>query len=61
MTEKTYLLASQVAEMLGKGWSRQRVHMELSRGTFPDPSMYVGKSPLWTIEQVEKVKRERGI
>lgn len=56
------LKASQVAELLGKGWSRGRIHMELRRGTLHvEPITYVGTSPLWTPEQVEKIKQIKGI
>jgi hypothetical protein len=64
MNQQNFLLASQVAEMIGDKWSRQRVHMELQRGTFPEPAIYTGglkKSPLWTVEQIETFKKERGI
>lgn len=56
MTEQTFLKASQVAELLGPRWSRQRVHVELKRGTFPDPATYAGNQPLWTEEQIQKYK-----
>lgn len=56
-----YIFASQVAEMLGEKWSRQRVHTQVSRGTFPLPSMKIGKQPVWTVEQIEKYMKEKGI
>lgn len=59
------LSASQVAEMLGDKWSRQRVHEQTKRGTFPEPAMYTGteakKSPLWSVNQIEKYMKEKGI
>lgn len=60
MDKTEYLLASQIAELMGEKWSRQRVHTELKRGKFPQPVTYVGNQPLWTAEQIEKVKKERG-
>ena len=51
------LKASQVAELLGEGWSRQRVHVELKRGTLgAEPITTAGNVPLWTPEQVEQIK-----
>ena len=51
------LKASQVAELLGHGWSRQRIHMELQRGTLGvKPFTMVGKQPLFTPEQVEEIR-----
>jgi hypothetical protein len=61
MNDQTYLMASQIAEMMGPKWSRQRVHTELKRGKFPDPATYVGNQPLWTPQQVKKAMKERGI
>lgn len=61
MKEQTYLMASQVAEMIGGKWSRKTVHEYLKRGKFPEPVMKIGISPVWTPEQVEQYKRERGI
>jgi hypothetical protein len=61
MKQPEYLMASQVAEIMGSKWSRQRVHVELKRGKFPEPSTYVGNQPLWTPEQIERAKKERGI
>ena len=55
------LKASQVADLLGEGWSRQRVHVELKRGTIIDPAMWAGKTPLWTAAQVEQIKQQKGI
>ena len=57
-----YLKASQVAAILGKGWSRQRVHEELKRGTLGvEPETRAGNIPLWTKEQAEKIKKIKGI
>jgi hypothetical protein len=61
MKDTQYLMASQIAGIMGSKWSRQRVHTELKRGKFPEPTIYVGNQPLWTPEQIEKVKKERGI
>lgn len=58
---KELLKASQVAEILGKGWSRPRIHVELKRGTFVEPAVMAGNSPLWTRDQVEEIKRMKGI
>ena len=56
------LKASQVAELLGEGWSRQRVHMEVKRGTLGvEPFTVAGNVPLWTPEQVEQIKQHKGI
>lgn len=49
--DKNFLKASQVAELLGKGWSRQKVHVYLSRGKFPEPITYIGEQPLWKKSQ----------
>lgn len=57
-----YLKASQVAALLGKGWSRQRIHVELDRGTLGvEPATKAGNIPLFTLEQVEKIKKAKGI
>lgn len=65
MQEKDLLLASQVAEMLGDKWTRQRIHVEYKRGTFPQPDSYTGteakRSPLWTVGQIEKYMKLKGM
>lgn len=62
LAQQTLLKASQVAELLGAGWSRQRVHMELKRGTLgAEPTTHAGNIPLWTPKQVDQIKRFKGI
>lgn len=53
------LKASEVADMLGGKWTRQRVHKYLTRGVFPEPYTYAGTSPLWTPQQVESFKKSK--
>ena len=60
MSEQKLLLASQIAEMMGPKWSRQRVHTELKRGKFPQPSTYVGNQPLWTEDQIKSHINRKG-
>lgn len=64
MAEKK-LFASQVAARMGPKWSRSRVHVEYKRGTFPQPVEFMEmgryKIPLWTEEQVNRARREKGL
>ena len=59
--ETEYLLASQIAEIIGEKWSRQRVHVELKRGKFPNPDKYVSNQPMWMRETVEWFIKGKGM
>lgn len=56
-----FLKASQVAALLGPGWSRQRVHVELGRGTFIEPATRAGNIPLWTMDQMNSIRALKGL
>lgn len=47
---------AEVAKELG--WSIQRVHNRVHRGTFLDPACYVSGRPAWTRQQIDQFKKE---
>ena len=38
------------------GWDKAKVHVYWKRGLIEEPKAYAGKRPLWSGEQVEKIK-----
>lgn len=49
---------AEVAEILG--WSKSQVNTYMSRGKFPEPIQRLASGPIWTREQIDRYKRERG-
>lgn len=39
------------------GWDKAKTHVYWKRGKIEDPAAYVGNRPLWTFEQVERIKK----
>lgn len=59
--EIEYLMASQIAEMLGGKYTRPRVHTEMKRGNFPQPDKYINNSPLWSVKKVHSFMKSKGM
>ena len=51
---KMYYGIAELAKELS--WSTEKTHVYYKRGKFAEPAAMVGKRPLWTAEQVERIK-----
>lgn len=48
---------TELGEALG-GWDRRKVQLYYKRGKIMEPAAKVGNRPLWSAEQVKKIRRE---